>query len=1081
MLGTKNSNDITTSTSLKFTGLSFGYTQGTRNLAGKSFTVDVMLDPADEQIPMTVFSHGGDENGLRFGLTADRKLTATINGQTVESDKAVPFNHALREVAYAIDQSGDDMTVSFYDQSDLIGKHTLTGKYDDSSVLKVGFYGIFQEMYQGDMLEMRLWNRAMTSNELDTYGRKQLNGYESGLLDYYPMNEGEGTVAYDKAPGSMDLNLMATTWKRPSGISLAMKGDKGLLLNPTPFDRSKLHDYTLMFWFRDNDLNATLFSNGKAQRGEDNKMNIGIKDAYLYVRSSGFERNTKVAVNEGKWHHFAMTVSRSQNVANVYIDKRLIDTFAADSLNGISGDSIALGATYADRAAKTNVMTGNIDELGMFASVLPLNLIKEYSNHTPLGTTSPLMAYLSFEQSKKSDDNTQELVPSGVSLKRYVDGQGKVQDRRDILATDEAVKAFADKDYYAPMVSNAKQENINYNFVANDNELYISVNEPDYMVEKTNLYVTVKEVPDLHGNLMASPITLNLYVYRNPLRWNVKRINQDINYGEGITFEATVKNMSGLTQNFNLEDLPIWITASQTTGIIAALDEQVITFTVSPYINIGTYNEQVSLIGDNKMAEPLPITLRVRGSEPDWTVSDELKQQNQTMMMVARVQIDGVVANSEEDILAVFDEHQQTLGVAHIELNETANANEALAYLTIYGYINADGSKPKLHFRFFKAQKGTVYKLIPEDEKTYTFTQDALIGSASNPVILKDDPYNDVWCLALKKGWNWVSIPIEPFNQTVGQFLNGMSTWEVGDKIMTIDGTTKQEYTCRASTTAPRGYKWDHENDSININSSQMYAIYSMSDKSIYLEGMLLSFGYVKVHKNWNRIGYVTTINLPISQALSDYAEKAQEGDVIKSQDEFAIACSSPTGLIWKGTLQYMEAGKGYMLKRLADSEAEFYYPRYFSENRYSGGSESMTPRVVNTATTMNIVAAIEGIETETGDRLVVYSGGDRLAEAVADDEQNYYLSIGSDSISGEALTFAIERGDEIIAMTGSHISYAANKVLGSPSQPTAICFTTLDQMPHDGKWYTVAGILIGKKPTQCGVYIYNGKAVIIK
>ena len=1080
MLGTKNSNDVTTSTSLTFGGIAYVFTQGSRNLSGKSFTVDVMLDPTDDPEPMTVFSHGGQEKGLSFGLTADRKLTATINGQTVVSDKAVPFNHALREVAYALDQSGDDMTVNFYDQCDLIGKKTLTGKYEGSSALKIGFNSDGENLYQGDMLEFRLWNRAMTTNELDTYGRKMLTGYEAGLLDYYPLNEGEGMWAYDKAPGSMDLMLVGTTWKRPAGLSIALKGDKGLMLNPDKFERTKMHDYTLMFWFRTDDSNSTLFSNGEALYGQDNKINIGVKDAKLYVRSSGFEEQTKETVSEGTWHHFAMTVSRSQNVANVYIDKRLIESFAADSLSGIKGDSIALGATYVNRSKQTNVMTGNIDEVAMFSSVLPVNLIKEYSSHTPLGTTSPMMAYLNFEQSKKSDDNTQQLVPTGESLKRYVDGQGIVQERRDILANDEVVKAFADKDFYAPMVSTAKLENINYNFVANDNELYISVNEPDFMVEKTNLYVTVKEVPDLQGNLMASPITLNLYVYRNPLRWNVKRIEKDVNYGDGLTFEATVKNLSGVTQNYSLEDLPVWISASHTSGTIAALDEQVITFTISPYINIGTYNEQISLIGDNKMSEALPINLRIRGTEPDWAVSDQLKQLNQTMMMVARVKTDGMVANSKEDVLAVFDENQQTLGVAHIEVNENNNANEALAYLTIYGYTNPDRSTPKLNFQFYKANTGGVYKVSPADGKTYSFEKDGLIGSSDNPVILQDDVFNNVWWLALKKGWNWVTIPVAPKDKTVGQFLNGLSKWEIGDKIMSVNGTNKQEYTCRLNKKAPRGYKWDNEDEIITINPQQMYSIYSMSDKTVYLEGSRY-YGDITVHKDWNRIGYTSTINLPISQALADYTEKAQEGDVVKSQDGFAIASRGSNGLIWKGTLQYMEAGKGYMLKRQADGDVKFSYPYYMDNNRYSGDVEFRTPEHVNTSTTMNIVATVEGVETEVGDRLVVFIGAERIAEATCDNEQNYYLNIGSDSNNGETLTFAIERDGETIAMTGSHISYAANRVIGTPEEPTAINFMALDQMPHDGKWYTTSGIQLQQKPTRSGLYIYNGKVKTIK
>ena len=224
-------------------------------------------------------------------------------------------------------------------------------------------------------------------------------------------------------------------------------------------------------------------------------------------------------------------------------------------------------------------------------------------------------------------------------------------------------------------------------------------------------------------------------------------------------------------------------------------------------------------------------------------------------------------------------------------------------------------------------------------------------------------------------------------------------------------------------------------------------------------------------------------INLPISQALADYLEQAQVGDVVKSQDGFAIASKTATGLAWKGNLQYMEAGKGYMIKRQADNEVQFLYPLYFNDNRYSGTSESRKAKrsAVNTATTMNIVAVVEGVETEAGDKLVVYSGAERMAEAVADEEQNYYLNIGSDEMDSGNLSFVIERDGETIAITGSSISYAPNKVIGTPEKPTAINFTAIDQMPNDGKWYTVSGILIGKKPSQSGVYIYNGKAVVVK
>ena len=1089
VLGTLLSNDISTSTSLSFDGNALANTQGERNLMGKSFTVDVMLNPAPDQREMTVFAHGGDEKGLRFGLTADRRLSATINGEILVSDSIVSFNNMLHQVAYVLDQSGDKTTVKFYDGSKAIGSKQLKEHYEGASsgiVLGSDFDFTRETLYKGEMLEFRLWNRAMDAALLGSYSKKKLTGYETGLLDYYPLNEGDGEWAYDKAPGSMDLSLVGATWKRPVGISMAINGDKGLRLKPDKFMRTKNHDYTLTFWFRTNDENATLFSNGEAKRDQDDQINIGVKDRKLYVRSQGFEKETSAFVSEGSWHHFAMTVSRSQNVSNVYVDKRLVESFPADSVAGIVGDHIALGATYVDKNTPTNVMNGHIDELGMFESVLPLNLIKEYSNHTPIGTMSAMLAYLDFGRSEKKDDNQQHLEPTGISLKRYVNERGDVTVRRDTLVANADVEAMAARDFYAPMVSNAQLDNLMYSYVANGNELYMNIKQPDYMVEKTNIYVTVKEVADLQGNTMESPVTMNLYVYRNPLRWDVKRIERDVDYGNGLTFEATVKNLSGVKQNFKLEDLPLWINASQTQGVLDALDEQKIAFTVSDYINIGTYNEQIALVGDNKMSEPLPITLRVRGDEPDWAVPDSLIQKNQTMMMVARVKIDGVVASSKEDILAVFDENYRPLGMTHIEVNDNANANEALAYLTIYSDHEADASLPTLSFRFFDASKGKVYSVKPADGKVYAFANDAIIGTDVNPVILQNS-YDDVQTVKLQKGWNWVSFNVIPKEgTTLGQFLNSMSKWDAQDMIIAVNGTKRETYKCYNSKKTAIGQKWDKGDQVAAIDPAQMYNISSESDKTIYLEGEFAR-RYIVVHKNWNRIGYNSTINLPIAQALADYTEQAQVGDVVKSQDQFAILSQTATGLAWKGSLQYMEAGKGYMLKRLADSEVKFLYPLYLNDSRYSSTNETAAPKrsAVSTATTMNIVAAVEGVETEAGDKLVVFRDGDRMAEAelTIDDETQhlFYLNIGSDANNNETLTFVLERDGETIAMTGSHINYVADKVLGTPEQPTAINFTALDQMPHDGQWYNVGGVLIGKKPTQSGVYIYNGKAVVVK
>ena len=1085
VLGQPASNSLSTSTSLAFDELSSCMTEE-MNLTGKSFTFDLMVNPMKTEKNMIVVGHGF----AAFGLTADRHLTAVINGTTVTSGSIVDFNNVLHRIAYTVQQDKDNMTVHFYDGDKHIGQATIPGVYKETGNVYLGadLLGLLGEGtgFKGDMLDFRIWNRALSSSELSIYKNKTLTGYEIGLLSYYRLNEGEGDYSYDRALSGNDMHCFFASWKRPKGISLRLDGQKGIHMKATPFERSKEHDYTLMFWFKTENKNATFMSNGEAYSHDiSGKFNIGYKDNALYFRSSGYEVAANNALTDfSTWHHYAMTVSRSRNVANIYLDCKLVASVAADSLSGIAGETISLGATFVDKNTETDVMNGNIDEVAMFESVLPLNLIETYAYNTPSGKESALIAYMPFEVSERDYDNQMQLVPTGVSLKRYIDNQGNEALRRDTLVTVSS--QMADKEFYAPMRSKSMLENLKYSFVTKENELLVQIDEPDFLIEKTNVYVTVKEVPDLNGNLMESPVTLNLFVYRNPLRWNVKRLTRDVKFGEGATFEATISNVSGQTQTFQLMDLPYWMTASKTVGTIAALDEETITFTVQPYINIGTYNEQVTLLCDNKMAEPLPIKMKVRGGEPDWAVSDNLKKLNLTMQLVAQVKIDAVISNSEEDILGVFDTNGQVLGVAHIDVDNQNNAGQALAYVTVYGYKDAITLQmPTLEYKFFQASTGKIYILHQADGGTTVFEEGKTKGTATDPLVLIN---RDTWSgtnfiaqtLYLKKGWNWISFNVRPKEgTTVGQLLYGAAAWEPNDVIEGISANKSISLLCREASTT-RGYRWTDDDKVFDINPKMMYRVYSCSDKMAYITGTEVGTD-MTVRPGWNRLGYTTSINLPITQAMSNYINNgAKEGDVLKSQDAFAILSHNTNGdLIWKGSLRYLETGKGYMLKHNGSEAVDFRYPFLFEGSRYVG-SETAQARSNSYATSMNIVAAVNGIEMEAGDLLVVYRGAERCSEAIADDDENFYLNIGGAEAQDDQLMFCIERGGELVSVSSKTMHYVADKVFGTPEQPTVIDFINADSM-NNGSWYTIAGVKLGKKPTRSGVYIYNGKATVIK
>ncbi|MBQ9558661.1 MAG: carboxypeptidase regulatory-like domain-containing protein [Bacteroidaceae bacterium] len=1110
VLGLTNQSSLSLTTALQFAGQSAAVSQVNRNLAGHSFTVDMMVNPRRTGKNMTVFTHIGSVNYsfLNLGIDAEGRLTANVNDIDIQSEKTVDFSD-LHHVVYVfnVDLKKNKTDVTFYDDNTPIGQSSFEGMYDGTGPFVLG------NKFEGEMTEVRLWNRALTQAEVSTYRNKRLTGTELGLLDYYPMDEGSGNYAYDKGVGSSDLILTGTTWKVPDGISLRLDGTETVPLNPLPFERRDYEDYTLMCWFRTTQPNTTLMSNGEArdEEGYKNHFNIGLENGNLYFRSGGQQVTANGYYSNDTWHHAAVTVNRSRNVGNLYVDQKLKQTFPVDTLGGIGGNGLCLG--------DSNGGAIGIDEVALFEMALPENVLKRVAAQTPTGEEMGLLVYLPFSRLELQSDNTQRLMPTGISLKRYKDNHGDVvESRRDTIVSQDIVDRLADRQSYAPMANSGKLENIKYSYVADGKDLLISLDVPDYQIEKTNVYITVKEVADLQGNLMASPVTMDLYVYRNPLRWTVKRKTVDMQYGEPATVEVTIQNLSGRSQDYTLEGLPVWITASQTSGKVAALGEEPVTLTISPYINIGDFDEVIYIVGENGITEPLPMTVRVRGEAPEWAVDDQLKAGNMTMHIVARVMIDNEVAHDTDDILIAVGPGHRTLGTAHVKHN--ASENDGLVYLTVYNTAGSNGTP--LNFEFYDASSGRIYVMErPDDPQkefytgvdTIYFQADTIMGTAKNPVVLRTQ-FKEVQMVKLEKGWNWISTYLQHQAGTISDLLSSMGTWEVGESVELVDENGIPNLLTYKSVfdrqTYSNVYYWDNGDKTIELNPKYMYRIYAQSPKHIYLAGENVSYKEITAHHGWNRISYLSQLNLPIATALSDYTDMASEGDIIKSQDEFAVLNIDASGnRQWKGTLEYMRTGEGYMLKRLAETNQTFYYP-YYTSSRYNNvkGQSSVQSAIFRntSASSMNVIARIEGFDLQEGDRLVAYDEyGEMRGMTVADEDDGlFFLTVGGDSESamplrsskksacplgsskkspqsaGEGIAFAIERNGEIVATTAQQMPYIDNGVQGSLQSPTVISFTSADNLGGDG-WYSLQGIRLQGKPRQKGVYIHNGKRVTVK
>ena len=257
--------------------------------------------------------------------------------------------------------------------------------------------------------------------------------------------------------------------------------------------------------------------------GAENIFNIAFEAEKLMFRSNGQAVHVPGDWSDNQWHHFAMTVNRGFNVANIYVDKELRTTFATDSLGGISGGTPLIGAAlYKEFDAENNVvtidtrnwLTGNIDEFCFFAQALPQTLINTYSKKSPNGDEAGLKTYLGFDRQELQSDNTIEMVPYVYSkvIERDADGnivyeldpetQKPTQTparKYEFTDGEDVIMSHIDKAQAAPVLPYEEVTNLKYSFIGRGNQVMVELDEAATKLNHRNVYVTLYDVEDKYG------------------------------------------------------------------------------------------------------------------------------------------------------------------------------------------------------------------------------------------------------------------------------------------------------------------------------------------------------------------------------------------------------------------------------------------------------------------------------------------------------------------------------------------------------------------------------------------------------
>ena len=1043
------------------------YTEANINLAKKDFSADMWVNYSTAG---TLLSHGNGEEKFEVGTDAAGHLTLKVGENTYTSTGTLTKNKWVFltfNYIYNGDQSkfnalfAEDATDTY-----LFNDETVAG-YEGSGSLTLG------KNITADMQELTLWDKARSCSEAKAEKDMTKKPSTPNLIGYWKMDEGDGREIRDYAR-NRHLTMPQSTWYLNNvNIAANLDGTKAMKLDISACSALSTDDYAVELWFKSQQTGgATLFS---AIEGSDERVEMGFNAAgALTLTSKGTETEmTTTNLRDNAWHHLALNVLRSGN-ATVYVDGQAVKSVSASVVSALAGANLVVGAKALGGSSLTNYFNGSVDEVRFWKATLSSDYIQRNKNVRLNGDEAGLVAYYPFE-AQHFNDNQQSLVDESAADQSLIfNATEKVYEKTGRTATMTAGDiAFNESD--VPGLKPAPQlTNLDYSFVANERSIIIKLNNLAEVLEGSTIDFTVRYATDKNYNQQAD-IHWTAYVKQNQLLWqgdNEVAIEQQS--GESTTFEAVIENESGLSENWTLSGLPSWLTASATSGTLTAQTKKTITFTVSESAAIGKYEQTIYLTGNNNIAEPLTINLKVKGDEPDWAVNTNGYQF--TMSIVGQLQFQGKLSTDEDDIVAAFNEAGDCVGVARPQYESAFDSYFTM--MTVYGNLENDGDL--VTFKAFDASTGKVYPVVETDDDVY-FQKDTKQGTLSQPFIWNaTDKIEQV--IDLKEGWNWMSLYVTPENMAPKSVMSNAL-----DILTIINGPTS---TFEYDPTLGWG------GDMTAMDNALMYKLNAKEAGQTTVIGSPADVAAttISVKKNaltW--IGYPPSFTLSPADAFAGLDPKDE--DMVKSQSGFAVY--NEDNAKWIGTLNVMEPGKGYMYLSNATADKTFAYPstapaggaakiKAYAEP-YDYFFEPVAPEAYPGNMVMIGQVLLNGQPVE-GVEVAAFVGGECRATIVSDADGYLFLLVPGNRTEAMELHAFIDGEEALIDMP---LTYQTDRKLGTLTKPVTIDLdgmaTSIRSMAGSGNadWYDLGGRRLNGNASngklQRGIYIRGNEKVVVK
>ncbi|MDG1041004.1 MAG: T9SS type A sorting domain-containing protein [Polaribacter sp.] len=1017
--------------------------KGLKNQQEINHDVSVRLDGATNQIELPNQRLSNQSFTLQFWY----KKGATSNGTLVSQQDGIQIALNNNTINFAI--GGESITGSMnelnynfysfiYDHSsspsltilrngDILATKSLSEKLDinTNTSIFIGGRGV-----EGNIHDIRLWSQSFTQAKATVAKDLTLTGRELNLQGYWRLDEGNGKKALDKAKrknGIVNLN-----WDIfPKGNGYEFKNNSYLSLESVGFIQpSHLEDISLSFWIKpENTTPGTIFSNGVGDTSEA-VMTNGYRNKWSFEYTSNGQLAlhtegevyllTSEALPVNTWSHVGVSLKRG-GYLTTFIDGEEVNAVSANKIGGFSGNRILIGAKLDQTSGSeiaTNPFTGKLDEIRFWNTARTQTLIAR-DRYFEINKGSPgLLLYVDFN---KDGTNTTKgptyhhadknltigstfSVMKGTSLQMYVDDSPAIK---------------------PPLTFT----NIPLNTVINGDEMII---QPDLTEEEWSLFegevirFSVERLTDVYFNRQLSPVTWTALVNKQELAWYTPTQSKEIvaqkNVGDTYSFVMDVVNIGGSNQPFTIEGIPIWLTATETTGSVKPNTNRQITFTVDKNLAMGNYSADIFLKTASGYNDRLSFDLRVLSNAPDWSVNP--RDYNYSMNIIGKIKIDGTFSRDQYTKIGAFI-NGQPKGEAYLEYD--AFYDSYFVYLTIY---NENSVNDNPTFKIWDAVNGKIINSFIDTETSISFVQNMVLGSSSAPKIFSNSAITEQ-NVTLNKGWSWLSFYAKDAN---------FSSLDEAFKNMEL--TEKDAIKSQLTFANYEDGLWNGNLTSLSVD--KMYKVKLSKENNLRVMGEEIdpkTFS-VNINKGWSWLPFPIHRNISLQEAMAFY--EPSNGDVIKDQFTFAIYDQNAG---WRGTLDYLESGNGYMIK--SNTAQTLYYPDSKIYQKGAQAEKATATASTNNnlfrgySSTMSIIATVEA--DIDFDEVRIYDVNNELrgVSDIVDIAGIKYSFITAFSNRSETLRFVLSSNSTEIDISRT-FNFIDNNVLGSFSDPIVLTPVTL-------------------------------------